>query len=55
MIFADDTQIYASCEPRELNQALAMMSNDVNAIFDFSMTNGLKLNIHKPKIMIFRK
>lgn len=52
MVFADDTQIYLSCEPHKLNEALAKISYDVNAIYEFSLANKLNLNIKKSNVMI---
>lgn len=52
MIFADDTQIYLSCLPSKLHQAINLISEDVQAVADFASTNGLKLNLSKSKILI---
>lgn len=52
IVYADDTQIYMSCQPSELDQAIEQISIDVNAIAKYAIDNGLRLNIAKSKILI---
>lgn len=51
-MFTDDTQIYLDCVPSEPNLALAKVKHDVNIISNYSVKNGLKLNLTKSKIMV---
>ena len=52
MIFADDTQIYLSCLPSELDRGIDLMAHDVGVIARFAADNGLKLNLTKSKAII---
>lgn len=52
MIFADDTQILLHVHPSFINQGLQLVSKDVDAIYNYSKDNCLKLNISKTKILL---
>ena len=52
MLFADDLQIYLSCPPADILRGLELISRDVNAIFDYTIVNGLRLNLTKSKAII---
>ena len=52
MIFADDTQIYLSCLPSELDRGIDLIAHDVGVIARFAADNGLKLNLTKSKAII---
>lgn len=52
MIFADDLQIYLSCSPSDLSDALSKISEDVRVIAQYARDNGLRLNLEKTKILI---
>ena len=49
MIFADDTQIYLSCLPSDLDHGIDFIAHDVGVIARFAAENGLKLNLTKSK------
>ncbi|XP_036143385.1 uncharacterized protein LOC118645784 [Monomorium pharaonis] len=52
MAFADDTQIYLSCLPSDLHLELTMIRHDVSVIADYALSNSLKLNLDKSKVLI---
>ena len=52
MIFADDTQIYLSSLPSELNSGIARITHDVEVIAGYARGNSLQLNISKSKILV---
>ena len=52
MIFADDTQIYLSCLPSELDRGINLIAHDVGVIARYASENGLKLNLAKSKAII---
>ena len=52
MFFADDTQIYHSFFPSDLNEGIAALSRDATAVANWAAANGLNLNIGKTKATI---
>ena len=52
MIFADDTQIYPSCLPSDLDLGIDLIAHDVGVIARFATDNGLKLNLTKSKATV---
>lgn len=52
LVFANDLQIYLSCLPSVLPEAIARITIDVAAIVRFADRNGLKLNLLKSNILI---
>ena len=52
MIFADDTQIYLSCLPSELDSGIAKIAHDIEVIAGYARENSLQLNISKSKILV---
>ena len=53
MIFADDTQIYLSYLPSDLNRGIDLTAHDVGIIARYAADNGLKLNLTKSKAIVF--
>ena len=52
MIFADDSQMYLSCLPSELDRGISLIAHDVGVIARYASVNGLKLNLTKSKAII---
>ncbi|CAB0041245.1 unnamed protein product [Trichogramma brassicae] len=52
MLFADDLQIYLSCEPDELNDAIARINADAHSVLQWSRDCGLTLNIPKTQAIV---
>lgn len=52
LTFADDLQIYLTCLPTQLTEAIALINHDVATISQFADNNGLKLNLSKSKVLI---
>ena len=52
MIFADDTEIYLSCLPSELDSGITRIAHDVEVIAGYARKNGLQLNISKSKMLV---
>lgn len=51
-LYADDTQIYLSFAPSEINHAIARINNDLNVIVSWTDSNALKLNPIKSSAML---
>ena len=49
---ADDTQIYLHTVPTELDNALALLERNTQAVSDWAATNGLELNAMKMHVII---
>ena len=43
MIFADDTQIYVSCLPSELDRSVDLIAHDVGVLACYASDNSIKL------------
>ena len=52
MIFSDDTQIYLSCLPSELDSGIARIAHDVDVIAGYARETSLQLNISKSKVLV---
>lgn len=52
-MYADDTQIYYSFPPSELDTALEKINSDLNTVADISAKHHLHLNPSKSVVMIF--
>ena len=52
MNFADDTQIYLSCFPSELDCGIKLIFQDIGKIAHYAADNGLKFNLAKSKTII---
>ena len=52
MIFADDSQVYLSCLPFELDRGIDLIAHDVGVIASYASDNGLKLNLANSKAII---
>uniref|UniRef100_A0ABD2X0E8 Reverse transcriptase domain-containing protein n=1 Tax=Trichogramma kaykai TaxID=54128 RepID=A0ABD2X0E8_9HYME len=52
MLFANDLQIYLSCEPDKLNDAIAMINADAHSVLQWSRECGLTLNIPKTQVIV---
>lgn len=50
--YADDTQIYISCKPSDVDAAINKLNEDLNRILLWSKKNNLLLNPNKSKYMI---
>lgn len=50
--YADDTQIYISCKPSDIDIAIDKLNEDLNRISLWSRNNSLLLNPNKSKYMI---
>ena len=51
-IYADDTQVYISCKPVDLPEAIQIMNFVLEDVFTWSLKHGLKLNPGKTKAML---
>lgn len=51
--YCDDTQIYISCRPNDINEAIGKLNNDLASIAEWSANNCLLLNPLKTKYIIF--
>lgn len=54
-LYADDVQIYLSDTFHNRNSCIRLLNTDLNAIFEWSVANQLKLNPLKSQAIIFRK
>lgn len=52
LIYADDTQIYVHCLPRDIIDCIRRAQSDAQAVALWALQNGLKLNLFKTKIII---
>lgn len=52
-MYADDTQVYISCKPSEVDNAISKLNEDLASISSWADTNCLLLNPTKTKYMIF--
>jgi hypothetical protein len=52
MLYADDTQLYISCDIKNSNTAVRNMNDDLSRLYDWCNDHGLVLNISKCKPMI---
>ncbi|CAB0036349.1 unnamed protein product [Trichogramma brassicae] len=52
MLFADDLQIYLSCEPDKLNDTIARFNADAHSVLQWSRDCGLTLNIPKTQAIV---
>ena len=50
--YADDTEIYLHAFPDELDDAISLIEQDAQAVVDWAVRNGLKLNERMTKAMI---
>jgi hypothetical protein len=51
-VYADDVQLYISCKPSELSDAIGIMNFILDDVFTWSQKHGLKLNPTKTQAMI---
>ena len=52
MIYADVSQIYHHCLPSDIMRGIGLIQQDSQAVADWAIENGLKLNLGKSKVMI---
>jgi len=52
MLYADDMQLYLSCDMKNLNNAITDVNTDLTYLFKWCCDHGLSLNISKCKPMI---
>ena len=53
MLYADDTQIYLSFNPRDQQQAITKLNNCISDIVAWAKKNMLKINAQKTEVMHF--
>ena len=51
-LFADDTLIYITCKPNELNTSIDLLNHDLSRIFEWLCYSKLTLNVSKSKAML---
>lgn len=51
--YADDTQIYISCKPADIDSCIQKLNTDLSSIASWAERNGLMLNPTKTKYLIF--
>ena len=54
-LYADDTQIYGSCSPSDVDMFLSTVTDCVNAVADWMRSNRLQLNSDKTEFMCCAK
>lgn len=52
MLYADDKQIYISCNVSEINRAVEMINADLVQLFTWCTDHGLDLNVNKCKVIV---
>lgn len=52
-MYADDTQLYLSFKPEELNLAVNILNSDLDSILKASNDHALTLNASKTKVLLF--
>lgn len=52
-IYADDIQVYISCKPSEINNAIEKLNSDLSRITSWATSNCLLLNPTKTKYLVF--
>lgn len=50
-LYADDTQVYKSCLPLEVNGIVSELNNNLQCISEWSKSNGLRLNPSKTTVI----
>ena len=53
MLYADNAQIYGHFSLAEINEGIALMHQNAQAVFDWATLNRLELNVKKTKAIIF--
>ena len=53
MLYADDAQVYGHFNLSEINEGIAAMQQNAQAVFDWATNNELELNVRKTKATIF--
>ena len=49
MLHADDAQVYGRFTPSEINESIAIMQHNAQAVFHWATENGPELNVRKTK------
>jgi len=52
ILFADDTQLIISCDPRNITQKIAQLESDLEAVSHWMTANELELNVQKTQIIV---
>jgi hypothetical protein len=52
ILFADDTQLFITGKPNQLNNLLRKLESDLSRIIAWMNTNGMKLNINKTQFIV---
>jgi len=53
-LYADDTQVYVSCQPSKYIDTLLMLESCLESLCNWMLSNRLKLNHEKTKFIVFR-
>ena len=51
-MYADDVQMYTSCDLQNLKYGIANMNSDLNQVWQWAAGNGLSLNLAKSKSIL---
>lgn len=54
-LYADDVQVYISCDPEHVNECVETLNGDLGRIHDWASANGLSINPSKSKCLIISK
>lgn len=54
-LYADDLQIYLSCKPNEISEAIAQINIEIENLVKWTIKHGLKLNNLKTQTIIIHK
>jgi hypothetical protein len=54
-IYADDLQIYLSCKPDQINEAIEQINKEITQLVNWTLKHGLKLNSLKTQSIIIHK
>ena len=54
-MYADDTQLYLTCDPKDFNAAVLQLEKAISEVREWMMSNHLKLNEDKTEYLIIAK
>jgi len=52
ILFADDTQLITSCDPKNITQTITRLETDLEAVSNWMTENELELNVQKTQIIV---